>query len=281
MAKRTVCLLQAPHFDLRHTLESGQYFRWTREGDGFLVQHGPRLFLIRQEGGTLVSEGADEAFLHDFFALDHDFPEIEQDLRKDRSLRPALEAYPGLRILRQDPWECLCAFLTSMASNIPRITRNVEDMARTYGRRIKFGSRVRHVFPGPEELGDEAGLRALKVGFRARYLAQAARLARGGLLDEIRQLDLDDARAALMVLPGVAEKVADCLLLFAYGRLEAFPVDTWIRKVMTRLYFKGRRVPDAAIRAFAADRWGGIAGYAQQYLYHWSRSMKLDARRSL
>ncbi len=281
MAQRTKCLLQAPRFDLRHTLESGQYFRWTREDDGYLVQHGARLFLIRQEGRTLYAEGADEAFLFEFLALDHDFPAIERALRKDRTLRPALDAFPGLRILRQDPWECLCAFLTSIASNIPRITRNVEDMARTYGRRIRFGDRVRHTFPGPEEMGDEAGLRELKIGFRARYLAQAARLAHGGLLDEIRHLDLDDARAALMVLPGVAEKVADCLLLFAYGRLEAFPVDTWIRKVMTRLYFKGRRVPDAAIRAFAAGRWGALAGYAQQYLYHWSRSRKLDARRPL
>ena len=165
------------------------------------------------------------------------------------------------------------SFLTSIASNIPRITRNVEDMARTYGRKISFGDRVRHTFPRPGELGDEAGLRALKIGFRARYLSQAARLARDGRLEGIRRLALDDARAALMELPGVAEKVADCVLLFAYGRLAAFPVDTWIRKVMTRLYFKGKRVPDGDIRAFAADRWGPWAGYAQQLLYHWSRTL--------
>ncbi len=264
--------IQAPRFDLRHTLECGQFFRWTRHGDAFHVQRGRRLFRVRQTGVTLDVQGADRWFIRDFFSLDHDLAGIEHSLRRDPRLRPALDAYPGLRLIRQDPWECTAAFIISIASNIPRITRNVADIARTWGRRIALGDFTSNEFPRPGEFGSEESLRRLRLGFRARYLDRAARLAESGLLEEIPSLSCEDAREALMVIPGVAEKVADCILLFAFGRLEAFPVDTWIRRVMIDLYFHGRRVPDRAIRAFASERWGDLAGYAQQYLYTWSRA---------
>lgn len=261
----------APNFSLRHSLESGQYFRYTAQDGLYTVLRGQRYFQVRQEGDTLEYDGTDLWFLREFFALDHDQASIERDLRRDRKLWEALDAYPGLRVLRQDPWECTAAFITSIASNIPRITGNVNDMAREYGLPIRLGNLASHTFPRPDRLDDEAGLRRLKLGFRAAYLVQAARLARSGILEEIPSMAYENAKETLMVIPGVAEKVADCILLFAYGRLNAFPVDTWIRKVMIRMFFKGRKVPDRAIRAFASERWGELAGVAQQYLYHWSR----------
>ena len=270
----------APHFDLRHTLESGQFFRWTREGDDYTVLRGLRMFQVRQEESRLRSSGADSWFLQEFLSLDHDLPEIERRLRRDRKLWEALDFAPGLRILRQDPWECTAAFILSIASNIPRITRNISDLAETYGQALRLGNVQANAFPRPGEIDDEAGMRRLKLGFRAKYLVQAERLARAGLLEEIGHLETEEARDALMVIPGVAEKVADCILLFAYGRLNAFPVDTWIRRVMRERFFRGRRVPDRAIRAFASERWGDLAGYAQQYLYHWSRHQARRARRT-
>ncbi len=270
----------APCFDLRHTLESGQFFRWTREGDDYIVLRGLRLFRVRQEEAHLRALGADAWFLQEFFALDHDLADIERRLRRDRKLWDALDFAPGLRILRQDPWECTAAFILSIASNIPRITGNVADLADTYGRTLRLGDRRANAFPRPGEIEDESGLRKLKLGFRAKYLVQAERLARAGLLEEIAHLDPEEAREALMVIPGVAEKVADCILLFGYGRLNAFPVDTWIRRVMRERFFRGRRVPDRAIRAFASERWGDLAGYAQQYLYHWSRRTFRPARKA-
>jgi N-glycosylase/DNA lyase len=261
----------APLFDLRHTLESGQFFRWTREGDDYTVVRGLRLFRVRQERAELHAVGADAWFLQEFLALDHDLADVERRLRRDRKLWEALDFAPGLRLLRQDPWECTAAFILSIASNIPRITRNVADLARTYGSPLSLGDLRARAFPRPGQIGDEAGLRRLKLGFRAKYLHQAERLASAGLLEEIAHLETEDAREALMVLPGVAEKVADCVLLFAYGRLGCFPIDTWIRRVMRDRFFRGRPVPDRAIRAFAQERWGDLAGYAQQYLYHWSR----------
>ena len=275
----TSCSLHAPRFSLKHCLESGQFFRWTEKDGLYTMLRGQRLVIALQEGDTLRYDGADLWFLKEFLGLDQDYATIERSLRRDRRLWEALDAFPGLRILKQDPWECTAAFITSIASNIPRITGNIADMAREYGQVIRLGSTETHTSPRPDRLDDEAGLRRLKLGFRAAYLVQAARLARSGILEEIASQTYEDAKETLMVIPGVAEKVADCVLLFAYGRLNAFPVDTWIRKVMIRMFFKGRKVPDRAIRAFASERWGDLAGVAQQYLYHWSRRSGLFSAR--
>lgn len=266
--------LSAPHFHLRHTLQCGQFFRWTRDGEAYWVQTRERLFRVRQRGNRIEADGADEFFLHRFFSLDHKLAEIEDALRRDRRLREAVDIYSGLRLLRQDPWECTAAFLTSIASNIPRITRNLADIARSYGRPCRMGPFRSHVFPRPGEIGDEAGLRKLRLGFRAKYLVEAERLSRSGILEDAAGAPYEEAKEALMIIPGVAEKVADCILLFAYGHLQAFPVDTWIRKVMIGMFFGGKRVPDRAIREFANERWGALAGYAQQYLYVWSREQR-------
>lgn len=267
----TSSAVHAPQFNLKHTLESGQFFRWTQDQGLCTIVRGQRVIQARQEGESIRYAGTDLWFLKEFLGLDQDYSRIERSLREDRRLWSALDAYPGLRILRQDPWECTAAFITSIASNIPRITGNIADMARTFGKPLQLGGILVHSFPRPDRLEDEDALRRLRLGFRAAYLVQAARLARSGILEEIGALSYADAKDTLMVIPGVAEKVADCILLFAYGRLNAFPVDTWIRKVMLRMFFKRRRVPDRAIREFASERWGDLAGVAQQYLYHWSR----------
>jgi len=274
--------VRAPGFDLALSLASGQFFRWSRQEDGsFAVVRGPVLFRVRQTGDLLRAEGVDEALLREFFALDQDLRPALRALRRDERLRPALDACRGLRILRQDPWECVAAFITSIASNIPRITRNVADIAAATGRPLQLGGLKAYAFPRPGEMPEEAALREMKLGFRAAYLARAARLAASGLLEDVAHLPYDEAKRALMVLPGVAEKVADCVLLFAYGRLNAFPVDTWIRKTTLRLFFPRRRMSDRRLRAFAAERWGGYAGYAQQVLYHWSRSAPAPASPAL
>lgn len=253
-------------FSLRHTLECGQFFRWRRDGDQYRVQSGARVFTASQSGSRLYFAGEDALFIRHFFGLDDDLREIRGRIDRDPQIREALNRFWGLRIIRQEPWECVASFLTSIASNIPRITRNIEDMSRAYGVPLERDV-VAFAFPRPARLDDEAALRRLKLGFRAAYLVKAAALVGAGILDEAICMDTFSAREALMVLPGVAEKVADCILLYGFNRLEAFPVDTWIRKVMIRFYFKGRSTPDDAIREFAAAHFGKFAGYAQQYLY--------------
>lgn len=255
--------------DIGATLESGQFFRWRRQGERYVIVSHRTIFTAadgpRFQGRATLARR--------FFSLDHDLDRILEPYRRDRHLRRAIDAYPGLRILRQDPWECLVAFVTSIASNIPRITRNLADLCRELGPCVSLNGTGDAATPAPERLTDGRLLRRLGFGFRARYLVPLARQVERGALD-VDRLPTAEARARLCELPGVAEKVADCVLLFSFERLEAFPVDTWIRRVMTDLYFAGRRPRggDRAIRAFAADRFGAHAGYAQQYLYHWSRN---------
>jgi len=248
-----------PPFQLGVTLASGQFFRWRAEGDGFLVSTHGRTFAVRERRDRLAVSGIRRSFAERFFALDHDLPGIRGRLLRDRRLRPAVEAYPGLRILRQDPWECLVSFVTSCASNIPRITRNLESLCRELGRKGL-------AMPPPEAISDERVLRRLGFGFRARHLVPLAREVERGALRGLERLATEEARERLCALPGVGVKVADCVLLFAYERLESFPVDVWIRRAMAGL-FGGRRDP----RTVALERWGELSGYAQQFLYVWSR----------
>jgi N-glycosylase/DNA lyase len=262
--------LEVQDFSLRHTIECGQFFRWLPEDGGYKVRHLDREFHVRQDGDRLHYSGAPAGFIRRFFSLDHDLPAIARSIDRDRGIHAALDRYWGLRLIRQDPWECTASFITSIASNIPRITRNIHDMAAMFGRDRRF--------PAPAEMGGEEALRLLRLGFRSKYLAEAARLAGAGLLDEIGGMPTGEARETLMVIPGVGVKVADCILLFAFGRLDAFPVDTWIRKTMIRLYFEGQPVGDQRIRRFAASHFGRYAGYAQQYLYiHARESRKATA----
>ncbi len=256
--------LRVRDFSLRHTLECGQVFRWRRlEDGGYVVRRREAEFRVRQEGDRLLFDGVPAEYVRDFFSLDHDFRAIAASIDRDAWIHAAIKRYWGLRLVRQDPWECTAAFITSIASNIPRITRNLNDIASRLG--------FRGQFPLAGSMGDEPTLRGLRLGFRAKYLVDAARLVNAGLLDDAFGLPAAEARETLMVMPGVAEKVADCVLLYAFGHLDAFPVDTWIRKVVRKVYFEDRRVTDGHIRQFAARYFGRYAGYAQQYLYVYSR----------
>lgn len=264
-------VIRARCFSLRHTLDSGQLFRWRPDGAGFVVAAGDRAWRIEQRGDRLRVRGAragDEARLRRFFALDVDLDAVLERLRAAGVPGDILSHWRGLRIVRQAPWECLVAFTCSSATNIPRIGRMMDALCRRWGRPLRVGDRTVHAFPPPGALGDERALREAGVGFRARYLDAINRSVDEIGLARLARLTYEDAKARLMALPGVGEKVADCVLLFAAGRGEAFPVDTWVRRCMRELFFDGRPVSDRAIREHARARFGDLAGYAQQYLFH-------------
>lgn len=255
------------NFHLRRTLASGQFFRW-RELDGwFYVFHDGRVFRVRE---PFEVQGLHPSAARRFFALDHDLERIIATFPKDDALRRAIDAGWGLRILRQNPYECLLSFMVSVCSNIPRITRDLDTIARLYGTPVRYRNVVGSCLPAPGTPMSAAVLRRHRLGFRARYLADLN--VSPQFLESLRPMSFEDARTALSELPGVGLKVAECVLLFAYERLEAFPVDTWIRRIMTRLYFDDRKVPDHIIARFARDRFGPCAGYAQQFLYAWARA---------
>lgn len=272
-----------PPYNLVRTLSCGQAFGWRADGstaDG--IFSGRRVHL-EQVGDHIVVEGiADGAALRrllHYLNVDEHLAGIEDQLRTDRVLRRALSHTTGIALLRQDPWECLISFIVSAFNNIPKIELSVGRLMERFGEPgVDRGSR----FPRPEVLksASERGLRACALGYRAPYVAAVARLVASGEFDleRPRLLPYPEARRLLLTLPGVGEKVADCVLLFAYEKREAFPVDVWVKRAVERWYFHGRTVNEARIREFAHGRFGPLAGYAQQHLFSHFRASRNRGR---
>lgn len=274
--------------DLALTLQSGQAFRWRRLGEWWHGFIGESLVLLRQEGAGLevasTTEGEQEisSRLRSYLRFDDNLPSIYRRLCRDDPLRSAVEKLYGLRLLRQEPWECLVGFLCSSHSNIPRISGIMERLAERFGDPRELEGIVRRTFPSPEQLAQagEATLRGLGLGFRARYVAQTASVVAGGQLslESLRDLPYEEAKQTLMALPGVGDKVADCVLLFSLDKLEAFPIDRWVRRSLEEWYQltpqelglpkERRAIPYGVLRAWAIQRFGPLAGYANQYLFY-------------
>jgi N-glycosylase/DNA lyase len=265
-------------FDLDATLSSGQAFSWRRGADenwrGWIGDHpcvagldGGRLFV---HGSGLTDAGVARYFGLDL-GLDKIFASFPAD---DPWLTRARAFAPGLRILRQEPWETLCNFICSSLKQIVQIAQINHDLRVAFGPKLRPGE---HVFPPAAQLArvSEAELRSCKLGFRAKHLFIAARqIAAGEIsLEHIATLPTPEAREELMRVRGVGEKVANCVLLFAYGRLEAFPIDVWVERVLRQLYFRNRRrIRPGALRLFSERHFGPHGGYAQQFLFHWIRN---------
>ena len=278
--------------DLTWTLESGQTFRWRREDpdgestgqpwyQGVIFDNIVRMRRA-PEGVEFTSHPDDESALEplvrSYLRLDDDLDAVYGAIDKDDRMGRSIGSYHGMRLARQDPWECLVSFICSSTSNIPRISGNVEDMATNYGRRLTLGRIDRGAFPGPEPLasaGEEA-LRRLGLGFRAKYVAAVAETAAAGGLDlfALREAPYEEGLEVLTGLPGVGDKVANCVLLFSLDKLEAFPVDVWIHRALQDWYLD----PDSKLNRIEMRRWaqhhfGPYSGYANQYLFHDRRLM--------
>ena len=266
---------------LGHTLESGQTFRWRRDGEDYVGIVGGDVFRVRPAPGGVAFDSAptpSEAaapVLRSFLRLDDDLEPFYRFAAGDPRLAEAAAEYRGLRLTRQDPWECLVAFVISSYSNIKRITKHVEDIAAAFGDPIPggaFGLERAYAFPGPAVLAEvsEQEFRRMGLGWRAKFLTRTARAAldlpHG--LPALRGAPYDEAKAALLGFYGVGEKVADCALAFSLDQPRAFPVDVWVRRAVREWYFAGEAVTDRRLREWAAGYFGDHAAYAQQYLFH-------------
>lgn len=286
----------APPYDLARTISCGQCFRWNMlTPAGFEPTPGSTAtargivgrtvaVVIQESCGLRVrwqGPAGSPAHLSRHLGACEPLREIEATLACDPVLRRILPRTSGIAVMRQDPWECLVSYVISAFNNIPKISLSVEGLARRLGEPIRStgdaagGAATGWAFPSPGRLADAGldDLRACALGYRARYVRDLAqRMADGRVdLERVASLPFDEARAALLELPGVGEKVADCVLLFAFGRGEAFPVDVWVQRAVERWYFRGRQVTHRAIRAWAGDRFGPLAGYAQQHLFAGAR----------
>ncbi len=267
-------------FELVHIFECGQCFRWQKENDGSytgVIKYG--VVNIKKDDSRVVISGSfdanDKEKICDYFDLNSDYTSIKKKLElNDENMKKAIEYGYGIRILNQDPWEMLISFIISATNNIPRISKTVENISRTYGQKITWNEKEYYKFPTPKELSRAtvSELRTLNLGFRDKYVYNATKMVYTGEIDleKIEKMNYKDAKKELMKIQGVGEKVADCILLFSMRKREAFPVDTWIKKVMSQLYNESKDIKK--ISAFAENKFGEYGGIAQQYLFYYMRS---------
>ena len=246
------------------TLNCGQAFRWSECGGVWSgVAGGRYLELEQNEHGIVFRNTTAEDFCYwrSYFDLDTDYAAMLAPFERDSVLKTAVRSYYGIRILRQEPWETLCSFIISANNNIPRIKGIIARLCENFGERLNGTA---YSFPQPQTLAvlDEQRLAVLRAGFRTKYIIDAARRTASGELDlkAVAAMPLSQACEALKTVKGVGDKVAQCTLLYGFNRLEAFPVDVWVRRVMTQLY------PGGLPRCTA-----GFEGVAQQYLFHYIR----------
>jgi len=283
-------IFQIQNYDLAATLTSGQAFRWDEHDGSWIGIIGTRWVRLRSKPDSFTAETAvavsDWNWLKHYLQLDLNLGEVLATFPEDDPMSSAVAACNGLRLLRQDPWECLASFILSSTKQIVQIRQIISCLCDLYGEPVAVpsGQPPRRAFPTAQRLAaaSEAELRGCKMGFRAPYLLAAARAVADGQLDLIglRGLPLEPAREALTRLPGVGRKIADCVLLFAYGFSTAFPVDVWVMKALRQLYFPRRRVAPRRLLEFTSSYFGPNAGYAQQYLFHYTR-VKARSNREL
>ena len=265
-----ILIQEAEEFDLAATLECGQCFRWNRQEDGSYlgVVQSKVLNIKKAENGILlknVSQQEFKTFWAHYFDLDLNYSHIRSEISKiDKNLKEACDFAPGIRILKQDPWETLCSFIISQNNNIPRIKGIIENMCLRFGAHLfeNFYS-----FPSADVISklSLSDLSYLKCGFRDKYILDAAKKVSSGEinLESLSKITIEEARAKLMGIHGVGPKVAECVLLYGVHRLEAFPADVWIKRAMKNIFPQ-----------YSCNDFGKFAGIAQQYIYHYVRNSK-------
>jgi N-glycosylase/DNA lyase len=282
--------LEVRDYDLAATLTSGQAFRWQRRAPWWESVVDGRWVRLQQTTTGISAETAEPVadwdWLKEYLQSDVDLESVIQTFPKDEPMRASLAACRGLRLLRQDPWECLASFILSSTKQIAQIQQIVRSLCQCFGRPVVVpaGHPAEFAFPSAEQLASatDAGLRACKMGFRAPYLLGSARMVAAGEIDlrALHDQDCETARTALVQLPGVGDKIANCVLLFAYGFQEAFPIDVWVRKALLQLYFPRRRPSPQRLLNFTRSYFGPNSGYAQQYLFHYIRMQGRSRRKN-
>lgn len=271
--------LQCTDFNLDYTLDCGQVFRWDKIGDvwtGVVQGDVVRAWQDLQTGLVQIDSRLPEDFFRNYFRFDDDLGSILDAVNKDKYMDEAIRSYRGMRLIRQDPWECLISYLLATAWSIPNIKNGISKLSRIFGEEI---AESYYSFPKPAALAMacDSDLCDCRLGFRTKRIRKAAaQVADGDInLEELFELDYEAAKKKLMMLEGIGEKVADCILLFAFEKMEAFPVDTHVEKVI-RTYYGDHEFFKNGITKTKIGTWGRLyfgkyCGYAQQYLFYQKR----------
>ena len=272
-------------FELKHIFDCGQCFRWNENEDGSYtgVIKNAVIRVQKVENEIIFRGVCDESLeskIRDYFCLDDNYLEIKQKLSKiDDFMRNSIEFGQGIRILHQDLWECVISFIISANNNIPRIKKIIERISKEYGKKIEFEGNHYYTFPTPSELSKARveDLRRLGLGFRDVRVYETTRkvISKEFDLKKVEKIQNSlEIREELLKLDGVGPKVADCIMLFALKRFDVFPIDVWVRRVMNELYIHNEneeKVSKKMIQELADEKFLGIPGIAQQYLFYWRR----------
>ena len=286
MQKQKYKIENIDSFDLKDIFECGQCFRWNKQEDGSYTGVVKNNILnVKKQDNQIIFQGICEdniqKIVENYFDLNRDYEKIKKDLSKiDDNMKTSIEYGKGIRILNQDLWETIISFIISANNNIPRIKGIIERLSQKYGKEIIYKGEKHYTFPTPEELKNVTveEYRKLGLGFRDIRLYETTKM----ILE--KEIDLEklkenpntkEVREELLKLSGVGPKVADCILLFSdLKRFEVFPIDVWVRRVMNDLYIKNEdenKVSKKQIEKIAEEKFGNLAGLAQQYLFYWRR----------
>ena len=291
--ENSIILENVKDFNIKQILECGQCFRWEKISDtNYIIVAYRRVIEVVQEGNTVTILNTNMKDFNEiwknYFDLDVNYEEVKEELSKDELLKKSVEFGYGIRILNQDPFEMLISFIISARNSIPSIMKTIKKISERWGDRIEYKDNIYYAFPMPEQL-KEVSLEEIKetgASFRSKYIVDTIAKVNeaieaknnGELTEELEQFDLeyikalpvDECHKALQNFMGVGAKVADCIMLFSMSKHSAFPVDVWIKRAMIHFYL----APDVSlnkIRVFGRDKFGELAGLAQQYLFYYAR----------
>jgi N-glycosylase/DNA lyase len=267
--------IKVQNFDLKNTVEGGQIFNYSHDGNFYFIVHSGNVIKIRQpkknelEFFTYPQKNG-EKFVKNLFNFNDEYLPVIRKYFKNKRILSSYENFSGVRITQLDPWECLIGFICSQMNNIPRIRQMVRCICKKTGKKIIVDGKEYYLFPKPSDLAKlpDTSLDECKLGYRKYYIIAAARAINSGFaLDSLRKMDYSHAKKGLMVLPGIGEKVADCILVFSLGFQDGFPVDIWIKRIMQKLYFGSRDVPEKKIAEFARKKFGKDAAVVHEFLF--------------
>ncbi len=266
-------------FNATHTFDCGQCFRWEKQPDGSYtgVAFGRVVNICHTQNSIVISnttiDDARSIWLN-YLDLNRDYEIIKNMYANDVNLKKAIEFGYGIKILKQEIFECLVSFIISTQNGIPRIKKIVSKLCSMYGDEIEYDGKIYNSFPTPEQLKNltEKDLEPLKAGYRTAYIVDCVKKVASGEIDleKVALMDIASARKELLKIKGVGPKVADCVMLFSMSKHEVFPVDVWVKRTMSNLYLdENASVND--IQKYAAKNFGKYAGLAQQYLFYYAR----------
>lgn len=286
MEQQQIIIENKNSFEPKDIFDCGQCFRWNLQEDGsYIGVVKENVLKVKKENQKIIIEGIGKddlsKLVEEYFDLNRDYAKIKEKLAKiDNNMKTSIQYGQGIRILNQDLWETIISYIISANNNIPRIKGIIERLAKKYGNKIEWKGEDYYTFPTPEQLKDVTiqEYRALGLGFRDKRVYKTTQMIVNKQVD-LEQMKKNgntfEVKEQLLTLSGVGTKVADCILLFSsLKRLEVFPIDVWVRRVMNDLYLKQEdetKVSKTQIEQIAIQKFGNIAGLAQQYLYYWRR----------